>query len=96
MRFHIPHYAVKNLLGGKNKYQGSSTIEPNMTPVPAEVWRLSEGESGHTGVLGEVRGLPFPKHFIMLWLEFKDPQDIMGGGQSYEVLFSCASTIRFF
>lgn len=43
VRFHIPHYAVKNLLGGKNKYQESSNIGPNMTPVPAEVWRLSGG-----------------------------------------------------
>lgn len=95
MTLHIPP-TVKNLLGGKNKRQESSTIGPNVTPVPADVWRLSEVDSGHTGVLGEVRGLPFPKHFIMLWLEFKDTQDIMGGGQSYEVLYSCANTITFF
>lgn len=32
--FHIPHYAVKNLLGDKNKYQELSIIGPNVTPVP--------------------------------------------------------------
>ncbi len=60
------NYAINKLLGGINKYQDPSTTRPNVTPVPAEVWRLSEVDSGHTGLLGEVRGLPFPKHFIML------------------------------
>lgn len=62
----VPHYKITNLFGGRNKHKDPSSTEPNMTPVRAGLWRLSEVDRGHTGVSGEVRGLPFPKHFIML------------------------------
>lgn len=62
----------------KKQKKSPSTTGPDITPVPAELWRLSEVDSGHAEVLGEVRGLPFPKHFIMLLAGVQRPTGYNG------------------